>query len=89
MPQKDIASLIEKSIKEGRRLQLEGVVRKVAHCINSGLAKNYQVAVVFATASGQSPQEIDDLIEKLTSLSKTAIFTRISRIYRALWESRE
>jgi hypothetical protein len=89
MPQKDIASLIEKSIKEARRLRLEGVVRKTAHCLNSGLARNYQIAVVFAAAIGQSPNQINKLIKELTNLSDNAIFTRISRIYRALWESRE
>jgi len=89
MLQTDVASLMEETIKEARRLRLEGVVRKAALCFNSGLAKNYQIAVVFAAAIGQSQQEIDKLIKKVTSLSETAIYTRISRIYRALRESRE
>jgi hypothetical protein len=89
MPHTDIASLMENAIKEAQRLQLEGVVRKVAHCVNSRLANKHQVAVVFAAAIGQSQQEINDLIEKLTGLSKPAIYSRISRMYEALWQARE
>jgi len=60
------------------------VVHIAADLINAGLAASYQMAIVFAASMGMDLKQTEELLEQITTLSATAVHTRICRIYMVL-----
>ena len=82
--ERNILSLHEKTAMYIRRARTGDVVQIAADLINARLAEPYQVAIVFAAATGIDLRQTHELIDQLSGLSDTAIFTRICRIYSVL-----
>lgn len=66
-----------------QRLPWLGLVFIAASLINAELAERWQVAVIFAAGTGMGMKDTYDLLIRLTQLSASAIFARISRMGRA------
>lgn len=84
MPGRDVASLHERTVMHVKRSLARGVVHIAADLINAGLSAPYQMAIVFAAGMGMDLKQTEELLEQITTLSATAIFTRIHRIYKVL-----
>jgi hypothetical protein len=89
MSESDVSCLMEKVIRETGRLRIEKLAEKVAHCVNSGLVKPYQIAVAFAAGMEMSLSQTRDLINELMDLVPDRVADRTSRIRRTLRESGE
>jgi hypothetical protein len=84
MPDRDIADLCEKTAVIARHSAKNEVVMITAKVINLAFAEPRALALVFAAAAGRNLSQIRKLFEELSALSDTAIFTRISRIWKLL-----
>lgn len=60
------------------------VVYLLGQQINSGAIEPNQVPVAFAAAMGMNARQVRKQLEELTGLSKTAIYTRVSRLWSVL-----
>jgi hypothetical protein len=89
MSESDVSSLMEKVVRETGQLRIERLAEKVAHCVNSGLVKPYQIAVAFAVGMEMSLSQTRDLINELMDLGSDLVAGRISRIRKTLRESGE
>jgi hypothetical protein len=89
MSEPDVSSLMDKVAKETGQARIERLVEKVAHCVNSGLVKQYQIAVAFAAGMEMSLPQTSHLLEKLIDLGPDRVAERTSRIRRTLRESNE
>lgn len=84
MPGKDVASLHERTVMHVMRSPARDVVHIAADLINAGLAASYQMAIVFAAGMGMDLKQTEELLEQITSLSASAVYARICRIYMVL-----
>jgi len=84
MPGRDVASLHERTVMHVKRSLARGVVHIAADLINAGLAASYQMAIVFAASMGMDLKQTEELLEQITSLSASAVYARICRIYMVL-----
>ena len=84
MPGKDVASLHERTVMHVMRSPARDVVHIAADLINPDLAASYQMAIVFAASMGMDLKQTEELLEQITTLSATAVHTRICRIYMVL-----
>lgn len=77
----ELRKLHEKVVE---RLISQDLVYFAAEFINAGVIKPHQVAVIFAAGTGMNLEQTHKLVGRLSSLSATAIFARIHRIYKVL-----
>ncbi len=84
MPGRDVASLHERTVMHVMRSPARDVVHIAADLINAGLAASYQMAIVFAASMGMDLKQTEELLEHITSLSASAVYARICRIYMVL-----
>jgi siroheme synthase len=84
MSEAAVDSLYEKTVRQIRQSSETDVAHIAAELINSGLAEHCQVAIVFAAATGMNMEQTSKLLDQLNSLSDTAIYARICRIYTVL-----
>lgn len=79
-----MASLHTKVIKETKRSPDRGVVAIAGDLVNTGAATPSQMAIVFAAGTGMDLEQTRHLLAQIKSLSSTAVYARICRIYAAL-----
>jgi DNA-directed RNA polymerase specialized sigma24 family protein len=79
-----VDSLYQKTVRQIKQSPEADVAHIAAELINSGIAEHCQVTIVFAAATGMNPEQTSKLLDQLNSLSDTAIYARICRIYTAL-----
>lgn len=84
MSEAAVDSLYQKTVRQIKQYPETDVAHIAAELINWGLAEPCQVAIVFAAATGMNIEQTSKLLDQLNSLSDTAIFARICRIYTVL-----
>ena len=87
MSEQDIATLHKRSASTLKISDDKSVVRVAAKLVNEGLARPFQMAIVFATGSQMDSKETCELIARLAGLSATAVYARICRIFSVLQQS--
>lgn len=80
-PKNDILALHDRVAIEVKQSPSKDTVPLAADLINSGTAEPYQVAIIFAAATGTDKEQTTGLVEQLSNLSENAVYTRICRIY--------
>ena len=80
MSEQDIATLHKRTISELNISDYRSVVRVAAKLVNEGLARPFQMAIVFAAGSQMDLARTARLIGDMLSLSAGAVYTRASRI---------
>lgn len=84
VPKNDIVALHGRVAIEIKHSPAREVVPLTADLINSGVAEPYQVAIIFGAASRMDMVQTSKLVDQLSNLSETAVYTRIYRIYTVL-----
>lgn len=81
MPRQDIAALHKKIVTRAKHSPGTSAIHIAADLINKGIARPYQLAIVFAAGTGMDREQIEKLIAQISNLSATAVYARICRIY--------